>query len=73
MAEAVTRAAAAAERGLERAFSGAPGANEGSPAVSRIFESPNVSPGDDPMIFQQWKPQFTSWLSFGDARYVETF
>ena len=27
--------------------------------------------GDDPMVFQQWKQQFTSWLCFGDPRYVE--
>ena len=72
MAEAASRAAAAAERALERASSGAPGANEGLSAVSRILKSPDVFSGDDPMIFQQWKQQFTSWLSFGDARYVET-
>ena len=23
------------------------------------------------MLFQQWKQQFTSWLCFGDSRYVE--
>ena len=27
--------------------------------------------GDDPMMFLQWKQQFTSWPCFGDSRYVE--
>ena len=71
MAEAATRAATAAERALERATSSGSGANDGLSAASRILKSPDVYSGDDPMMFQQWKQQFTSWLCFGDSRYVE--
>jgi len=71
MAEAATRAAAAAERALERSTASGAGANDGLSAASRILKSPDVYSGDDPMMFQQWKQQFTSWLCFGDSRYVE--
>ena len=42
MAEAATRAAAAAERALERTTGGASGAHEGLSAASRILKSPDV-------------------------------
>ena len=73
MAEAATRAATAAERALERTTgaTGGSGSTDGLSAASRILKSPDVYSGDDPMLFQQWKQQFTSWLCFGDSRYVE--
>ena len=70
MAEAATRAAAAAERALERS-SASTGSNEGLSAASRILKAPDVFSGEDAMLFQQWKHQFTSWLCFGDGRYSE--
>jgi hypothetical protein len=70
MAEAATRAAAAAERALERS-STSTGSNEGLSAASRILKAPDVFSGEDAMLFQQWKHQFTSWLCFGDGRYSE--
>ena len=73
MAEAATRAATAAERALERTTgaNGGSGSTDGLSAASRILKSLDVYSGDDPMLFQQWKQQFTSWLCFGDSRYVE--
>eukprot|EP00435_Cladocopium_sp_Y103_P029774 s3318_g7.t1 len=71
MAEAATRAAAAAERALERTTAGSSGSNDGLSAASRILKAPDVFSGDDPMLFQQWKQQFTSCLCFGDSRYSE--
>ena len=64
MAEAATRAAVAAEKALERstATASATGSNEGLSAASRLLKSPDTYNGDDPMMFMQWKQQFTSWL-----------
>ena len=69
MAEAATRAAMAAEQALAKAGSGASSSNEGLSAASRILKAPDVFSGEDAMMFQQWKHQFTSWLCFGDSRY----
>ena len=73
MAEAATRAAVAAEKALERstATASAAGSNEGLSAASRILKSPDTYSGEDPMMFMQWKQQFTSWLCFGDSRYSQ--
>ena len=72
MAEAATRAAAAAEEALKRANpTPAAGSNDGLQAASRILKSPDTFSGDDVMQFQQWKHQFTSWLCFGDNRYSD--
>ena len=73
MAEAATRAATAAERALERTTgaAGGSGSTDGLSAASRILKTPDVYSGDDLMLFQQWKQQFTSCLCFGDSRYVE--
>ena len=70
MVEAATRAAAAAERALERP-STSTGSNEGLSAASRVLKAPDVFSGEDAMQFQQWKHQFTSWLCFGDGRCSE--
>ena len=67
MAEAATRAALAAEAALSKSS----GTGEGLSAASRILKAPDTFNGEDPMLFQQWKHQFTSWLSFGDSRYTE--
>ena len=64
MVEAATRAAAAAERALERS-STSTGSNEGLSAPSRALKAPDVFSGEDAMLFQQWKYKFTSWLCFG--------
>ena len=36
---------------------------------ARILKSPDVFTGEDPMVFQTWKFQFSSWLPFGDQRF----
>ena len=74
MAEAATRAAIAAEEALKRSTSSSSGATnprEGLSAASRILKPPDTFNGEDIMLFQQWKHQFTSWLCFGDNRYAE--
>ena len=75
MAEAATRAAMAAEEALKRASSssssGGTNPREGLSAASRILKPPDTLNGEDIMLFQQWKHQFTSWLCFGDNRYSE--
>ena len=73
MTETATRAAVAAEKALERstATASATGSNEGLSAASRILKSPDTYSGEDPMMFMQWKQQFTSWLCFGDSRYSQ--
>ena len=74
MAEAATRAAIAAEEALKRPTSSSSGAtnpHEGLSAASRILKPPDTFNGEDIMLFQQWKHQFTSWLCFGDHRYAE--
>ena len=65
MAEAATRAAIAAEEALKRSTSSSSGAtnpHEGLSAASRILKPPDTCNGEDIMLFQQWKRQFTSWL-----------
>ena len=69
MAEAATRAALAAEAALAKSTSAS--SSEGLSSASRILKAPDTFNGEDPMLFQQWKHQFTSWLSFGDGRYTE--
>ena len=74
MAEAATRAAIAAEEALKRATSSSSGGtnpHEGLSAASRILKTPDTFNGEDIMLFQQWKHQFTSWLCFGDSWYAE--
>ena len=76
MAEAATRAAMAAEEALKRttaasSSSGGTNPHEGLSAASRILKPPDTFNGEDIMLFQQWKHQFTSWLCFGDNRYAE--
>jgi len=72
MAEAATRAAMAAEKALEKASSsGGASSIEGLQAASRILKPPDTYNGEDVMLFQQWKHQFTSWLCFGDGRYSD--
>ena len=72
MAEAATRAAMAAEKALEKtSSSGGASSIEGLQAASRILKPPDTYNGEDVMLFQQWKHQFTSWLCFGDGRYSD--
>ena len=74
MSEAATRAAIAAEEALKRATSSSSGGtnpHEGLSAASRILKTPDTFNGEDLMLFQQWKHQFTSWLCFGDNWYAE--
>lgn len=72
MAEAPTRAAVAAEETLVRTTTtGGAGSNDGLQAASGILKAPDTFNGDDVMVFQQWKRQFTSWLCFGDSRYAD--
>lgn len=43
----------------------------GSESATRILKGRGVFTGEDPMLFQTWKFQVSSWLSFGDQRFQE--
>ena len=68
LTEAATAAANAATQALSSMTSKA---STGLESATRILKSPDVFTGEDPMVFQTWKVQFSSWLSFGDQRYQE--
>ena len=69
LAQAATRAATAAERALTASNLGR--AQDGLQAASRILKPPDTFDGTEVMNFIPWKQQFTSWLSFGDARFSD--
>ena len=72
MAEAATRAVLAAEEALKRtSTSGGINPNDGLQTAPRIQKPPDTFNGEDMMMFQHRKHQFTSWLCFGDDRYSE--
>ena len=66
--EAATAAANAATQALS---SMSTRASTGLESAARILKAPDVFTGEDPMIFQTWKFQVSSWLSFGDQRFQE--
>ena len=69
LAQAATRAATASERDLTASNLGR--AQDGLQAASRILKPPDTFDGTEVMNFTPWKQQFTSWLSFGDARFSD--
>ena len=68
LTEAATAAANAATQALS---SMSTRASTGLESATRILKAPNVFTGEDPMVFQTWKFQFLSWLSFGDQRFQD--
>ena len=68
LTEAATAAANAAAQALSSMQSRS---STGLESATRILKSPDVFTGEDPMVFQTWKFQFSSWLSFGDQRFQE--
>ena len=68
LAEAATAAANAATQALSSMQSRA---STGLESATRILKAPNVFTGEDPMVFQTWKFQFSSSFSFGDQRFQE--
>ena len=72
LAEAATRAAIAA--GSVAARSAQPPSSsggEGLQAAAKILKSPDMFSGDDALAFPGWRFQFTSWLAYGESRYVQ--
>ena len=68
LTEAATAAANAATQALS---SMSTRASTGLESATRILKAPDVFTGEDPMVFQTWKFQFSSWLSFGDQRFQD--
>ncbi len=68
LTEAATAAANAATQALS---SMSTRASTGLESATRILKAPDVFAGEDPMVFQTWKFQFSSWLSFGDQRFQD--
>ena len=68
LTEAATAAANAATQALSSMSSRA---STGLESATRILKAPDVFSGEDPMVFQTWNFQFSSWLSFGDQRFQE--
>jgi len=66
----LTEAAIAAANAATQALSSMQSrASTGLESATRILKAPDVFTGEDPMVFQTWKFQFSSWLSFGDQRF----
>ena len=72
LAEAATRAAIAAE-GVAARSAQPPSSSggEGLQAATKILKSPEMFSGDDALAFPGWRFQFTSWLAYGESRYVQ--
>ena len=77
LAQAATSAAVSADNAVraQAAAQGTTGdgsfsAFRGLGDASRILKCPDTFSGEDAMCFPQWKLQFTSWLGFGDTRFV---
>ena len=59
----LTEAATAAANAAPQALSSMPTrASTGLESATRILKAPDVFTGEDPMVFQTWKFQFSSWL-----------
>ena len=72
LAEAATRAAIAA--GSVAARSAQPPSSSGGgglQAAAKILKSPDMFSGDDALAFPGSRFQFTSWLAYGESRYVQ--
>jgi len=68
LTEAAAAAANAATQALSSMSTKAP---TGLESATRILKAPGVCTGEDPMVFQTWKFQFSPWLSFSDQRFQE--
>ena len=72
LAEAATRAAVAAETVAARsAQPPSSSGGEGLQAATKILKSPDMFSGDDALAFPGWRFQFTSWLTYGESKYVQ--
>lgn len=68
-ATSLTGAATAAATAATQALSSmSTGASTGMESATRVLKAPDVFTGEDPMIFQTWKFQFSSRVSCGDQR-----
>ena len=69
LAEAATRAAIAAER-VARQTPASSSSGDGLQAASKVLKSPESVSGEDALNFPSWRFQFTSWLTYGESKYV---
>ena len=71
LAEAATRAAVAAEQVVTQTAGAASSASgDGLQNAAKVLKNPEMFSGEDALAFPSWRFQFTSWLTYGESKYV---